>query len=131
MADAAFYIPAALKAELDALFDGTWLASHPKVAALLRISDKTLKQLGDDGLIRYRLRGRVWRVYAREDIEAYVGAEPCPSTARNAETAPTARSSGTSTSSSRHRTGQVVVFTAALARERARKRSASRLRSES
>lgn len=131
MAEAALSIPAALTIELDALFTGTWVVSHPQAAALLRISEKTLKKLGDERLIRYRLRGRVWRVYAREDIEAYVGAEPCQSTDRKIAMEPTARTSGTTTSSSARRQGKVVAFTAARGRELVRKRRGLKTSTES
>ena len=119
-------LPRALVDRLDAAFSGRWLISHPQAAALLETSEKTLKSIGDEKRINYRLRGRKWRVYAREDIEAYVGTPQCQSSDQSAQTAPTARSPGTTTSSSARRLGSVVAFTAQRARERARKRSVSK-----
>jgi hypothetical protein len=111
-------LPASLSAALDRLFAKHPLASHVAVAVLLSVSCKTLHRLGDDRIIFYRLRGTSRRCYAREDIERYWGTTQCQSTGNGTSAARSPRRSSTMTSSSSSRRGNVVAFTAQLARER-------------
>ena len=58
---------------MDALFTGHPLATHTEIACLLEMSTATLRRLGDQRKIFYRLKGTAWRFYAREDVEQYIG----------------------------------------------------------
>lgn len=81
-------IPASVLNELDLAFaDG---ASQPtaKVAKVLAVSPKTLQRLADDRKIVCRRKGKSHRLFAREDVEAYLrGVYECRSTSRKEKTA--------------------------------------------
>lgn len=86
---------------------------------MLERSAKTLKRLGDDGAIFYRLRGRAWRVYAREEIETLFASELQRAVDMRVGKA---RSPGGVRSQALPPSGKgVVTFTAAGARSRRRK----------
>jgi hypothetical protein len=113
-------LPPSLAARLDAAFADAVLISHPAAAIVVEVSDKTLRRLGDEGLIRYRLKGNSWRRYAREDLAAYLTRtdenRPCQFIGPWAKTANQSPASSPTTSCSGSRTGKVVAFTAAQAR---------------
>ena len=66
-------LPASLVALIEMIFGETdWMVSHNRLARGLRKKPGTLKALGDHGALPYRLDG-VRRVYAREDVAAFLG----------------------------------------------------------
>lgn len=113
-------IPPSVAEHLDRIFADEPFAGPGEIGRLLRVGPKTLRKLGDQGFIRYRLKGTSHRQYAREDVEAYIrGDMPCRSTGHEEKTAPTKRRSGTTTSKSNPPArGQVIDFTAAQAKGR-------------
>lgn len=112
-------IPAALIFAMDALFFGHPLAGHAEIASLLEMSTATLRRLGNERKIIYRLKGTSWRFYAREDVEKYLRGMQCQSILPGEKTELSKARTTNMTSVSRS-TGKVVEFTAALARQKRR-----------
>jgi len=112
-------IPPSLTKELNRLFDGRVFASNAEVAHLLGVNPVTLRRMGDDQKIGYRLKVTSHRQYAREDIEAHLrGEKPvCPSIVRKTKTATTNRRSTNTTSNSKRKARKNPnAFTAAQAK---------------
>lgn len=110
-------IPAAYIRALDELYSGQILARHQQVAKLLEMSDTQLRHLGNQRLITFRFKGRAWRYYAREDVEAHILKMASSSLDRIAEAPPTSRQSATS-SPARRAQARTADFTAELARRK-------------
>lgn len=110
-------IPAALSTAMDALFTGHPLAGHTEICRLLEMSTATLRRLGNERKIVYRLKGTAWRFYAREDVEQYLRGMPCQSILPGEKTDHSKAHTINMTSASRSM-GKVVEFTAALARQK-------------
>src|SRR5215467_4551143 len=120
-------IPPTLAAQLDALFANRPLQSNAKVAKPLGISGRTLRRLGDQGKIRYRLKGTAHRQHAREDVEAYLTRDfAWARTSQDERTELRKRRSGTTISNSgRRANNRASSFAAARAREQRRRLIAS------
>jgi hypothetical protein len=117
---------------LDELFRDRIFVETTSLAKWLGVSAKTVRRLGDDGAIGWRpkggSKGRPHRMYAREDVEAYLrGEEPCPFTCRGIKP-DNRKPKSINTTSSYIRRGQrsVVVFSAKWAMEQKRQREKSR-----
>jgi hypothetical protein len=93
-------IPDSIRRRLDELYSGGIWASNPAVAGLLGLSAKWLTQLGNEGRIHFRLKGKSHRQYAREDVEAHLRGETCQSIDQSVKTAALNRRFGITTSKS-------------------------------
>jgi len=103
-------LPPSIHAELDAAFRIGPLISEAAAARVIGFSADSLRREREDGKISYRLR-RKRRVYAREDIEAYLAEDrQCQSTGPSARTARSNRRITSSISRSPS-TANVVAFT--------------------
>src|SRR4051794_21367038 len=121
--------PPSLVALIDSIFGEVFLITHSRLARGLQKKPSVLKTLGDQGAIRYRLHG-ARRVYAREDVAAYLGRKlECPSTALATKQDNLSHHTGITTSSSHCRAGRVVDFRAAQACGRRKMRKSTRTRS--
>jgi len=118
-------IPAALSIAMDGLFAGHPLAGHAEIAGLLQMSTATLRRLGNDRKIVYRLKGTAWRFYAREDVEQYLRGMQCQSISPGEKTERSKARTGNSISCARSMVN-IVDFSAALMKERRKRLKRSR-----
>lgn len=95
---------------LSGAFADTAFIGHAEAAELLGFSEKTLREMGDEGRVRYGIKGKRSRIYTEADIIAVLmdpeKLRPCPSTSRKAPRSSTMTSSG-----------KVVGFTARRGRK--------------
>ena len=102
-------IPAAMIPLLDELYAGKVFAESSQVARVLGISTRTLRRLSETARIGWQPKGasekNPHRLYAREDVEAYLRGEQaqCPFISSKTKTGSRRAKTTTSTSGSHRR----------------------------